>query len=137
MSVYTHVAVGAALGSLTANPAAAFVIGLAAHVPADLVSHYDFGRTWMEMVLAAAALGGFIWLGGGHLPVILGALGGVLPDAETLVANWRPAFRGRKYFPSHSGALAHGGRKSAADVLLQAAVVAVMAAWLYWAPSFA
>lgn len=128
MSVYGHVAIGAALGALAPHPAVALALGVAAHVPADLVSHYDLSRK-VELFMAAAALILYTWLGGFALTTALGAVGGALPDVENLV-------RGReanKYFPSHSRLLRHGGPRGRWDVLVQLGVAAVMAGWVVWA----
>lgn len=97
-------------------------MGAAAHVPADLVSHYDLSRK-VELFMAAAALILYTWPGGFALTTALGAAGGALPDVENLV-------RGRedkKYFPSHSRFLGHGGERGPWDVLVQFGVAAVMA----------
>lgn len=129
MSVYGHVAIGAAVGSLTSHPAAALALGILAHVPADLVSHRDLSRK-AELFMAAAALILYTWLGDFKLTVALGAVGGALPDIENLVR--RPAAAG-KLFPSHSDALRHGGARRAWDVPVQLGVAAVTAAWVVWA----
>jgi hypothetical protein len=129
VSVYGHVAVGAALGSLAPHPAVALALGTAAHIPADLVSHRDFNRV-AELLMAAAALILYTWLGGFKLTVVLGAVGGALPDVESLFRG------GEKIFPSHSRLLRHGGAGPAWDAVVQIAVVATTAAWVVWAPAF-
>ncbi|NIT37199.1 MAG: hypothetical protein GTN49_12015 [candidate division Zixibacteria bacterium] len=133
MSVYGHVAVGAALGSLAPHPAVALALGAAAHIPADLVSHRDFNRA-AELLMAAAALVLYTWLGGLRLSIALGAVGGALPDVESLC---RVGLRGGvKLFPSHSRLLRHGDARPAWDAVVQLAVVVTMAAWVVWAPAF-
>ncbi len=134
MSVYGHVAIGAALGSLTPHPAAALALGMLAHVPADLVSHRDFSR-WAELFMAAAALILYTWLGDFKLTVALGAVGGALPDVENLI-RLRAGAGARKFFPSHSDAFKHGDARPAWDVLVQLGVAAITAAWVVWAPAF-
>lgn len=129
MSVYGHVAVGAALGSLAPHPAIALALGAAAHIPADLVSHRDLNRA-AELLMAAAALILYTWLGDLKLTIALGAVGGALPDVESLFRG------GEKLFPSHSRLLRHGGAGPAWDALVQLAVVITMAAWVVWAPAF-
>jgi len=133
VSLYGHVAVGAALGSLVPHPAVALALGAAAHIPADLVSHRDFNRA-AEFLMAAAALILYTWLGGLKLTIVLGAVGGALPDVEILFRA-RPR-GGGKLFPSHSRLLRHGGARPAWDALVQLAVVITMAAWVVWAPAF-
>lgn len=130
MSVYGHVAIGAALGTLAPHPAAALVLGAVAHVPADLVSHYDLSRR-VELFMAAAALILYTWLGGFALATALGAVGGALPDVENMLRG-REA---KKYFPGHSGFLRHGGERGPWDVLIELSVAAVMAGWVVWAPA--
>lgn len=131
MSVYGHVAIGAALGAMTSHPLAALALGVAAHVPADLVSHRDLNRG-VELFMAAAALILYTWLGGFALATALGAVGGALPDVENLI---RPRRRGvvRMYFPTHAGLFRHGGARGGWDVGWQLGVAAVMAAWVVWA----
>jgi hypothetical protein len=131
MSVYGHVAVGAALGTLASHPVAALALGVAAHVPADLVSHHDLSRR-VELFMAAAALILYTWLGGFALATVLGAVGGALPDVENLL---RPRRHGvvKMYFPPHAGLLRHGDARGRWDVLGQLGVAAVMAAWVVWA----
>ena len=128
MSVYGHVAIGAALGTLAPHPVAALALGVAAHVPADLVSHYDLSRR-VELFMAAAALILYTWLGDFALTTALGAVGGALPDVEHLVRG-REA---KKYFPSHSRFLRHGGKRGPWGVAVQLGVAAVMAGWVVWA----
>lgn len=128
MSVYGHVAIGAALGTLAPHPVAALALGVAAHVPADLVSHYDLSRR-VELFMAAAALILYTWLGDFALTTVLGAVGGALPDVEHLVRG-REA---KKYFPSHSRFLRHGGKRGPWDVAVQLGGAAVMAGWVVWA----
>jgi hypothetical protein len=128
MSVYGHVAIGAALGTLAPHPAAALALGIAAHVPADLVSHHDLSRR-VELFMAVAALFLYTWLGGFALTTALGAVGGALPDVEHLLRG-----RGAKlYFPTHSGVIRHGGARGTWDVAWQLGVAAVMAGWVVWA----
>jgi hypothetical protein len=133
MSVYCHVAVGAALGAVAPHPAAALALGAAAHVPADLISHHDFERL-VELLLAAAALLLYTWLGDFKPAILLGAIGGAAPDLENLFRVRRGGAAG-KYFPSHSGFLRHGGARGTWDAAAQLGVAAVMAAWVIWAPA--
>jgi hypothetical protein len=134
VSVYGHVAIGAALGSLTSHPAAALALGVLAHVPADLVSHHDLSRK-AELFMAAAALILYTWLGDLKLTVALGAVGGALPDVENII-RLRRRGAAEKFFPSHSEALRHGGARPAWDVPVQLGVAAITAAWVVWAPAF-
>lgn len=134
MSVYCHVAIGAALGAVAPCPGAALALGAAAHVPADLVSHHDFDRI-VELLLAAAALFLYTWLGDFRPAILLGAIGGAAPDIENLFRA-RRSETPRKYFPSHSGLLRHGGARGRWDLAVQLGVAAIMAAWVVWAPDF-
>ncbi len=136
MSVYAHVAMGAALGSMAPGAGWAFVLGAASHVPADVVSHYDFSGWKVELALACAALALCVWFRGFNAAVILGALGAALPDAENLVAATGFVRTRRRLVPGHTRFLRHGGTRPAWDIALQFGVTAVMFGWLAWAPRF-
>jgi hypothetical protein len=103
-------------------------------VPADLLSHHDFNRA-VELLLAAAALFLYTWLGDFRLAIILGAIGGAAPDIENLILGRRGGTP-RRFFPSHADLLRHGGARGRWDTAVQLGVAAVMAAWVVWAPGF-
>jgi hypothetical protein len=134
VSVFGHVAVGAALGAIAPHPAAALALGVAAHVPADLISHRDFGRV-TELLMAASALILYTWLGDFGLSVVLGAVGGALPDVENLFVG-RPGKEPLRLFPAHSGFFRHGPAAPTWHITVQLSVAAVAAAWVAWAPAF-
>jgi len=134
MSVYCHVAIGAALGAVAPGPGSALALGVASHIPADLVSHRDFNRA-VELLLAAAALFLYTWLGDFKLAVVLGAIGGAAPDIENLFRGRRGKVP-RRWFPAHSAFLRHGDLTGRWDLAVQLGVAAVMAAWVIGAPAF-
>jgi hypothetical protein len=134
VSVFGHVAVGAALGAVAPHPAAALALGVVAHVPADLITHRDFGRV-AELLMAVAALILYTWLGDFRLAVIMGAVGGALPDVENLFVGKRGKAPPR-FFPAHSGFFRHGDSAPTWQVTIQLGVAIVAAAWVVWAPAF-
>jgi len=137
VSVYGHVALGAAIGTLIPHPAAALAAAIASHVPADLWSHYDVEIPWLEFLLAAAALFACGWVGGWRAPVILGAMGGALPDLEHLAVALGFMKEERLLFPTHGRRrIRHGDARPAGSVIAQAAFAALMFVWVAWAPAF-
>jgi hypothetical protein len=107
MCSVAHVAIGALIGAGVNNYFAAFALGLASHIPLDAIPHFDFrnfradAAVSVGLVVVAAVLGGVS-------PVLVGALGAVLPDFENLL--WKLGIIGenRKIFPTHSGLIEHG-----------------------------
>lgn len=106
MTVLTHMAVGAAAGSFLEGRAPAALVGLASHIPLDLIPHYEFQKLWVEAVIVGAVLGAMVLTGLWTAPVFWGAVGAILPDAENFL--WRLGIiPGRwKLFPGHSPRLA-------------------------------
>ena len=102
MTVITHMAVGAAVGSLVDGRGAAFLLGLASHVPLDILPHYEFEKMWVEVAVVAAALGTMLVLGLGGTGVFWGAVGAVVPDLENLLWRLGVLPDERKIFPGHS-----------------------------------
>ena len=141
MTVLTHMAVGAAAGSFLDGRLPAALLGVAVHVPLDLIPHYEFQKLWLEIAVVAGALAAMIWAGLWTAPVFWGAVGAILPDAENLL--WRLGYLPdeRKVFPGHSPRLArwlpHGRELAVRDAWWQAllAVSAVVVAALNTASS--
>jgi hypothetical protein len=127
--VLTHMAVGAALGSFVGGRGASFGIGLASHVPLDVIPHYEFEKMWIEVAAVVVVLGLLVCLGYGGTTVFFGALGGLVPDVENLL--WRRGVLPERWklFPGHAPWLArfvpHGKALSARHAWWQAAAIAV------------
>ncbi|MBE3573854.1 MAG: hypothetical protein IMW99_00115 [Firmicutes bacterium] len=111
----THALAGAVAGSLVANPAAGFVLGMASHAALDSVPHHDYDgpkAALLDVAVGAGLLLAVLPAVSGHpLPsaALWGALGGILPDAE-VVAGYLAKKHGRRWpmlFPSHTGLLPH------------------------------
>ena len=134
MSVYTHTALGAAVGVAAGNPALAFILGALTHVVSDSVAHFDLENVWLEVALAVGA-GVFLWwLGGWQLAVLCGMLGGALPDLENLFVSLGILPERYKIFPSHRPYLRHGVMLPGQYIVVQLAVFVVLAGWVYVAP---
>lgn len=135
MSVYTHIAIGAALGAVAPNAPAAFFFGLASHIPADAVSHFDFRRLSWDIILAAASFVAFGALAGWNGAVVWGSIGAAAPDVENLLA--RAGIRARRglFFPGHDGRLRHGTPLPWPFGCIQLFVTAILAAWVFGARS--
>ena len=130
MNVFVHGAVGAAAGSLTGSPVLALPAGLASHIPLDVVPHYDFEDVRLDVALLAVVAAGLALAGAATLPVMLGLLGGALPDLENLHIKLGLLAEEERRWPTHSGLLPHGrlaarGPSLALQVLLVALAVAV------------
>jgi hypothetical protein len=129
VTALTHVAVGAALGSFVGGRGASFAVGLASHVPLDVIPHYELEKMWVEVASVAAALVLLVFLGHGTTTVFFGALGGLVPDVENLL--WRRGIiPGRwKLFPGHAPWLSrivpHGKALPARHAWWQAAIIVV------------
>jgi hypothetical protein len=102
LTVITHMAVGAAVGSFMESEGAAAVLGLVSHVPLDVMPHYEFQKLWVELTAVVLVFGGLLLAGMGATAIFWGALGAVVPDLENLA--WRLGILpGRlKVFPGHS-----------------------------------
>jgi hypothetical protein len=133
VTVITHMAVGAAVGSLVDGRGSAFLLGLATHVPLDIVPHYEFERMWVEAGIVAGVVFVMLALGMGNTAIFWGVLGAAAPDVENLL--WRSGVipDGKKVFPGHSSRLskyfphgrALGGRHAWTQVAIVCAAVLV------------
>ena len=129
MCSVAHVALGALIGSLINNHLAAFAVGLASHIPLDIMPHFDFKDFRADAGVSIGLLG-LILVAGGFSPLLAGALGAVLPDFENLLWKLGIIDEKRKIFPTHSGLIEHGRAKGAggikAEIVLSALSVAVV-----------
>ncbi len=105
MMVTAHVAVGAAVGSLTGDPVLAFLAGTASHFAMDAVPHFDPGSYMLpgkevygirEYVWGTAdllACLGFIAVLAMHHAhpalIVAGGIGGLFPDALLNTPFWK------------------------------------------------
>jgi hypothetical protein len=129
MCSVTHVAIGALLGSLLGSNVAAFAAGFLSHIPLDAVPHFDFKDFRFDAAASVVRLG-VVLVVGGLSPILLGAVGSVLPDVENLLWKMGLLDERRKIFPTHSGLIRHGKARNAGGIrseivvsLLSAAVV--------------
>lgn len=134
MSVYTHVAIGAAAGAATGNPALAFLLGVATHAVSDAVAHFDFAQVWLEVVLAVAAAGFLCWLGDWRITVLIGVIGAATPDLDNLLISLKVLPERFKVFPSHGNYLRHGKELGFGNAAVQLVIFCVAALWVYVAP---
>lgn len=127
MCSVAHVAAGAVIGGLFSNYLLAFCLGLASHIPLDMIRHFDF-KDYKADAAVSVGLLGVILVGAGFSALLLGALGAVLPDFENLL--WKLGVIGekRKVFPTHSGLLEHGKTTRAGGTRAEILVSAFSAA---------
>jgi hypothetical protein len=108
-----HLLSGFAIGTLAPSRPVAFAGGIASHAVLDAVPHRDY-VSWSANAIDTAVAVALAAVLAGRLPkerrvrAFLGAIGGVLPDMETVAfkAGLLPAER--RVFPSHSGLIRHG-----------------------------
>jgi hypothetical protein len=126
MMVSLHALMGAALSRLCPGPKQAFLLGLGSHLVADMIPHHD-----LDLLREGLLLGGVMGLLGYTQGVqsreFAGAVGAILPDAESAVAALGDLEDGKLILPNHS--LLHGREVSSIrmQVLLGAACIAVLA----------
>jgi len=118
MTTVTHAAVGGLIGSAGLGSPVSFLLGMASHLPLDLVPHWDIRRPWIDTVLTLGALVILFLLFGSH-PIFWGAGGAALPDLEHLLPLRR------KLFPGHGRS--HGRRLGQEHAWLQGVIVAATA----------
>jgi len=114
MNLSAHVAVGATVGYFTGNPALGFVAGFLSHHVIDALPHTDGGSFKVNVkdfakdiriikivaidLVLMTVIGLFLYtLHGFYLPMVLGAIGGAMPDIIDNMPFWSP--RLRKIFP--------------------------------------
>lgn len=135
MWVVVHVCTGLAIAALVKEPLwLVGVLALAAHVPLDIVPHWDYTVSkhpiawgWFDFVAGCATLlACLVPLGMPWYLVLMGPLSAA-PDFDVLVAAVRGG-RARKWFPSHWDSFPHGKARPVPGVAVQLAVVALCAA---------
>jgi hypothetical protein len=102
LTVITHMAVGAAVGSFTDSAPVAALLGLLSHVPLDVLPHYEFERMWVEVAFVSAAFAAMLVSGMGRTGIFWGAFAAAVPDIENLL--WKTGILPGdwKIFPGHS-----------------------------------
>lgn len=121
MYVTTHALLGAACAATLPGPGVGFLGGLISHAVADMVPHNDYRKAWhgvLDLAIAAAALSFLAGVTGApHL--IIGAVGGAIPDLEVAIwylsgGKWKHSI-----FPTHTGLLPHGKMPFAPGFVVQ------------------
>lgn len=112
MYVSTHLVTGAALGLLTGKPWSAFLLGAGSHIFLDMLPHSDYRdiSSGIIDVICAIVLLTYLYDSYRELSLIIGALGGTLPDLEVAMSFLRG--RNVNFFPTHTSTLPHGRAKS-------------------------
>ncbi|MEX2356227.1 MAG: hypothetical protein WD535_04240 [Thermaerobacterales bacterium] len=138
MHFTTHAMTGAGIGALVAQTsptpvaaAAALAAGLVSHAVLDSIPHKD-SSTIPEVVLDVAAGIALVWWAAGsnvHPAMLLGALGGVLPDLEIVLVHFGLMRRKRIMFPSHTGLTPHRINRTAWGLWIQVPFV-ISGFWL-------
>ncbi len=110
MNLSTHLAVGAALGYASHNPVLGFFAGILSHHLIDQIPHSDGGSlnvpvddfikdkriiaiVAVDIVMIAAVAFLLLNAKGAYWPMILGGIGGVLPDLIDNMPFWTPRLR--------------------------------------------
>jgi hypothetical protein len=128
-----HLLSGLAIGTLAPSRRVAFTGGIASHAVFDAVPHRDY-ESWSANAIDTAVAAALAAVLAGLLPkerrvrAFLGAIGGLLPDTETVAfkAGLLPAER--RVFPSHTGLIRHG--RSGAGWTAALSIASVVAAGL-------
>jgi hypothetical protein len=127
LTVITHLAVGAAVGSFTDNAGGAALLGLLSHVPLDVLPHYEFEKMWVEVAAVLAVFAAMLAAGMARTGIFWGALAAVVPDIENLLWRMGVLPDERKIFPGHSPRLArffpHGRSLGPRHALTQVAMI--------------
>lgn len=127
MTVITHMAVGAAVGSFTDSAPGAALLGLLSHVPLDVLPHYEFDKMWVEAALVSAVFVAMLASGMGRTGIFWGALAAAVPDVENLLWKTGVLPGDRKVFPGHarrwSRFLPHGRSLGPRHALTQLGII--------------
>jgi hypothetical protein len=133
-SAGVHLLSGFAIGTLAPSRRVAFTGGIASHAVFDAVPHRDY-VSWSANAIDTAVAVALAAVLAGRLPkerrvrAFLGAIGGVLPDMETIAFKAGSLPADRRVFPSHSGVIRHGrgGAASTAALSIASIVAASLA----------
>jgi hypothetical protein len=102
-----HILGGAAVSTLADSAGGAFVLGLASHAILDTLPHYDYNLTTQILLLVgASALVKWQYDQTGDIRIVVGAVGGFLPDIEHVFRKL--GIQNDRYFPTHNGSIPHG-----------------------------
>jgi hypothetical protein len=126
-----HIGVGALAGRECSGPITALIAGVASHALMDVAPHGEINDQGFEVVSTAVGLGILAARFGPLSPILWGAIGGVLPDAEhVLPASIKPS---SPVFPTHFIDILHASDTELsipawAQVMLGGAVVGMLVA---------
>lgn len=82
-----HIGVGALAGRECSGPLTAFIAGIASHALMDVAPHGEINDQGFEIASTAVGLGVLAAKFGPTSPILWGAIGGVLPDAEHVLPS--------------------------------------------------
>jgi hypothetical protein len=96
----THALIGAALGRIARNRPLSFLLGVASHAVGDVLPHQECLLS-VDAPLAALTMGLLAKRYGWDSPEVMGAVGGMAPDAEHLptALGWQSDTS--EIFPTH------------------------------------
>ncbi len=126
MMVSLHALLGATLSRLCPGPKQAFLLGLGSHFVADMIPHRDLD-VLREGILLAGVMTALGYTQGVNSREFAGAVGAILPDAESAVAALTDLEDGKLILPNHS--LLHGREVNSirGQVLVGVACMAILA----------
>lgn len=124
MYVTTHALLGAAAAATLPGPGVGFLGGVMSHAVADMIPHNDYQKGWhgaLDLVTAAAILSFLVGVTGAP-HIMIGAVGGAIPDLEVAIwylsgGRWKHSI-----FPTHAGLLPHGKTRFGLGFLIQTAL---------------
>ncbi len=129
MYLTTHSQVGALIGAACGDPLVGFVAGFISHSVLDMIPHHDYRGTAegiadfaIGLILLLAAL--FMLPQHRAVSMLMGALGGAVPDIEVAINHFSGGGR-RLLYPSHNGLLPHSRLGYPWGALLQVLIVAL------------
>lgn len=94
-----HIATGVLAGARCSGPADALLAGVALHALGDVTPHGEVNDRTFEIGSAFVGIGLLAARYGLRSPIVWGAIGAVLPDAEHLLPERGPEHR--DLFPTH------------------------------------
>lgn len=124
MYVTTHALLGAAAAATLPGPGVGFLGGIISHAVADMVPHNDYQKGWhgiLDLGIAAALLSFVVGITGAP-HIMIGAVGGAIPDLEVAIWHLSGGRWKHSIFPTHTGLLPHGKTSLGSGLVIQAAL---------------